>query len=177
SYVVLYAAFVSSLYKIIGIEFAAYFVQNVVSSYEHHLINSKNHEAPGAVPAGQESTQQKDKGKEASNLVVLLSELYNFQVISCVLIYDVVRGLLDGEIEELNVELLLKIVRNSGQQLRQDDPSALKDIIQIIHNKLGKNEDNLSSRTRFMIETFEQFEEPTKSRRIGTAKSGEGKQL
>ncbi|ESK94709.1 mif4g ma4 domain-containing protein [Moniliophthora roreri MCA 2997] len=171
SYVVLYAAFVSSLYKVIGIEFAAYFVQNVVSSYEHHLANSRNHETSIAVPAGQDGTQQGDKGKEASNLVVLLSELYNFQVTSCVLIYDIVRGLLDGEIKELNVELLLKIVRNSGQQLRQDDPSALKDIIQIIHNKLGKSEDNLSSRTRFMIETLNNLKN-NKVKRIGTQNQG-----
>ena len=46
------------------------------------------------------------------NLMVLISDLYNFQVISCVLIYDLIRDLLVGEITELNVELLLKITRS-----------------------------------------------------------------
>ena len=52
-------------------------------------------------------------GKECSNLVVLLSELYNFQVISCVLMYDVIRALLDGDLTEFKVELLLKVARST----------------------------------------------------------------
>ena len=44
---------------------------------------------------------------------MLLSELYNFQVISCVLMYDVIRALLDGELTEFKVELLLKVARST----------------------------------------------------------------
>ena len=51
------------------------------------------------------------RGKECLNLAMLLSELYNFQVISCVLVYDVIRGLLDT-LNEFDVELLLKIARS-----------------------------------------------------------------
>ena len=51
-------------------------------------------------------------GKECLNLVVLISELYNFQVISCVLIYDLIRDLLVADVTELNVELLLKMTRS-----------------------------------------------------------------
>lgn len=92
-------------------------------------------------------------GKECLNLVVLISELYNFQVVSCVLIYDLIRDLLAGDVTELNVELLLKMTRSefarkwcapntqhvldSGQQLRQDDPLALRDIVQLVQAKLG----------------------------------------
>ncbi|KAG5646977.1 hypothetical protein DXG03_001700 [Asterophora parasitica] len=150
SYVVLYAAFVSSLHKIVGVEFAATFVQNVVSSYEKHLSTAQ------AVPAidSQEDADAAAGGKECSNLIVLLSELYNFQVISSPLVFDIIRGLLDSGLSEFCVELLLKILRNSGQQLRQDDPSALKDIIQIVQAKLSDSDDALSSRTRFMIETL-----------------------
>jgi nucleolar MIF4G domain-containing protein 1 len=53
-----------------------------------------------------------DLGKECSNLVVLFSELYNFQVISCILVYDIIRGLLDGDLSEFKVELLLKLLRS-----------------------------------------------------------------
>lgn len=59
----------------------------------------------------------------------------------------------------------------SGSQLRQDDPSALKDIIQIVQSKFATQEGEsrygfitsaekililiyLSSRTRFMVETL-----------------------
>lgn len=43
---------------------------------------------------------------------------------------------------------------DSGQQLRQDDPTALKSIIQIVHSKLPSDTSALSSRTRFMVETL-----------------------
>ena len=89
---------------------AAYFVQNVVSAYERHFSDievavEKDEVAPNG-------TSAEDRGKECSNLIVLLSELYNFQVISCLLVYDLIRGLLDSELTEYKAELLLKIVRS-----------------------------------------------------------------
>ncbi|KAG7089478.1 hypothetical protein E1B28_011160 [Marasmius oreades] len=173
SYVVLHAAFVASLYKMVGVELAAYFVQNVVSSYEQHLDalrDESNDTSP--VTEAKQHVNDEGKGKEASNLIILLSELYNFQVISCVLVYDIIRGLLDGEIKEIQVELLLKIVRSSGHQLRQDDPSSLRDIIQIVQGKMGGNESELSSRTRFMIETLNNLRN-NKVKRIGAQNQGE----
>ncbi|KAI9060646.1 ARM repeat-containing protein [Trametes sanguinea] len=151
-YVVLHAAFVSALHKLVGIEFAAFFVQHVVSSYDKHFaeLNDPNN----AAVAANTGNDDEPLGKECSNLVVLLSELYNFQVISSVLMYDVIRALLDGDLTEFKVELLLKVTRNSGQQLRQDDPTALKSIIQIVHSKLPSDTTALSSRTRFMVETL-----------------------
>ncbi|KAF9485159.1 hypothetical protein BDN70DRAFT_848385 [Pholiota conissans] len=143
SYVVLYAAFVSSLHKIIGIEFAAHFVQTLVLSYEQQYSK---------ISSTTDVTEL--EGKECSNLLVLISELYNFQVISSLLLFDVIRALLAGDLTEYNVELLLKVVRNSGQQLRQDDPSALKDIIQIVQGRVSTEDEGISSRTRFMIETL-----------------------
>ncbi len=90
--------------------------------------------------------------KECSNLLTLLGDLYTFGVISCNLIYDIIRKLLDGELRESDVELLLKLTRGlfpivcrryilmlspgCGIQLRQDDPSALKDIVQIVQVKV-----------------------------------------
>ncbi|KAG1821664.1 uncharacterized protein BJ212DRAFT_1297010 [Suillus subaureus] len=128
SYVVLRTAFISSLHKLICTAFAAYFVQNVVSSYEH----------PASVEEKSANSMEvsEDLGKEYSNLIVLLSELYNFQ---------------------FRVELLLKFfqhvnrVLGSGQQLRQDDPMALKDIVTLAQTGQA---DTMSSRTRFMIETL-----------------------
>ncbi|PPQ83942.1 hypothetical protein CVT26_008765 [Gymnopilus dilepis] len=147
SYVVLYAAFVASLHKITGVEFAAYFVQSSVASYERYF-NELNTSASASGEAGE------NDGKECSNLLVLISELYNFQVVSSLLIFDIIRALLAEDLTEFKVELLLKLVRNSGQQLRQDDPSALRDIIDIVQSKVSSQNDAVSSRTRFMIETL-----------------------
>ncbi|KAJ3515422.1 hypothetical protein NLJ89_g1761 [Agrocybe chaxingu] len=148
SYVVLYATFVASLHKIIGVEFAAYVVQSTVAAYEKHF-----HDMQDANFLTEDTAAEKD-GKECSNLLVLIAELYNFQVISSALVFDIIRVLLDAELTEFKVELLLKIVRSSGQQLRQDDPSALKDIIQIVQGKVSPKDDGISSRTRFMVETL-----------------------
>jgi nucleolar MIF4G domain-containing protein 1 len=127
---------------------AAHFVQTLVLSYEQHY---------GKLSSTTDVTEP--EGKECSNLLVLISELYNFQVISSILVFDVIRALLAGDLTEFNVELLLKVVRSkllspshaiiypniwiidSGQQLRQDDPSALKDIIQIVQGRVS-TEDN-----------------------------------
>ena len=49
--------------------------------------------------------------REAKNLLTLLLELYNFQVVSCVLVYDVIRVLI-SELDEYSVELLLKVVKS-----------------------------------------------------------------
>jgi nucleolar MIF4G domain-containing protein 1 len=46
----------------------------------------------------------------------LLSELYNFQVISSVLVFDIIRGRLHKSLDEFVIELLLKLLR-SGFQL------------------------------------------------------------
>ncbi|TFY60458.1 hypothetical protein EVJ58_g5148 [Rhodofomes roseus] len=155
SYVVLHAAFVSALHKLIGIEFAAYFLQNSVAEYERHFAEAQSgRPAPQAASEAKPEEDVDNFGKEASNLIVLLSELYNFQVISCVLVYDLIRGLLDGDLTEFAIELLLKITRNSGHQLRQDDPTALKSIIQSVHSKLPSQANAMSSRARFMIETL-----------------------
>lgn len=173
SYVVLHAAFVAALHKIVGVEFgmyfmlhgpprrrlslrdsAAYFVQNVVASYEKHLASAETHFTSESPAAKGQETQEDARGKEASNLLVLLSELFNFSVISHVLMYDLIRILLSEQLNELRVELILKIARDAGQQLRSVDPMALKDIIQIVHTKLPSDPKAMSSRTRFMVETL-----------------------
>ena len=127
SFVILHAALISSMYRLVGVEFgkatlfarccdqlslrAAFFVQNVVSSYEYHYnsLFSSTISADGAATD--------PSGKECSNLMVLLSELYNFQVISCVLIYDIIRSLLSTELTEFIVELLLKLLRSTCRYL------------------------------------------------------------
>ena len=44
---------------------------------------------------------------------------------------------------------VLIVNKDSGQQLRQDDPTALKDIIQIVQTKVGANES--SSRYMYIV--------------------------
>ncbi|KAF9162174.1 suppressor of glycerol defect [Mortierella sp. AD010] len=153
SFVILYATVVASLYRLIGIEFAAHFIQTLVEQFDnHHTLASST-----------KSTEMTDETlsavKQCSNLIALVSELYNMQVIACVLVYEFIRWFMT-ELTEMNVELVVKIVKTSGYQLRQDDPTTLKTIIQdftVLSNQSKTKEGSstpVSSRTRFLLETL-----------------------
>ena len=77
-------------------------MQTLVASYEGYYAATQN--------ILEERMEQ--GGKECSNLLVLISELYNFQVISRVLVFDVIRHILEGDLTEFKVELLLKVMRS-----------------------------------------------------------------
>ena len=62
---------------------------------------------------------------------------------------------------------------DSGQQLRQDDPTALKSIIQIVHSKLPPDTGALSSRTRFMVETLSNLKNNKVKKAAGQTAGGE----
>ncbi|KAI9037274.1 MIF4G domain-containing protein [Aspergillus affinis] len=137
TFVILHAGFIAAVYKVVGIDFGAQLVQKIVEMFD----------------AGGDE-KGKFGGKEAINLISLLSQLYNFHVIGSTLIFDYIRLFLQ-EITEDNTELLLKIIRNSGPQLRQDDPSSLKDIVLLIQPAIAKaGESALTVRTKFMIDTI-----------------------
>jgi nucleolar MIF4G domain-containing protein 1 len=82
--------------------------------------------------------------------------LYSFSVIGSNLVFDHVRILLET-LSETNAELLLRVVRDAGPQLRQDDPSSLKDIVLLMQSSAAKAQAEgaaISVRTKFMIETI-----------------------
>ena len=89
-------------------------MQSTVASYEQHFAEAQSVEGASPGSEAQAGGEADGRGKEASNLIVLLSELYNFQVVSCILVYDLIRGLLEGELTEFKVELLLKITRSAS---------------------------------------------------------------
>ncbi|GAA5920034.1 hypothetical protein JCM5296_000953, partial [Sporobolomyces johnsonii] len=122
--VITYAALVAALYRTVGIEFPAEVLAKAVEQFDAAL--AKHHEAR------EQGTEEQDEGfegrpgsKECLNVVAFLAELYNFGVVSCGLVYDLVRVFIESGPGELDVELLSKVIKRSGQQLRQDDPSAL----------------------------------------------------
>ncbi|RIA95423.1 hypothetical protein C1645_816653 [Glomus cerebriforme] len=147
-FVIIYATLIAAFYKIIGIDFCAHFVQEMVEEFE------KYHKQYNSNSADETKSLEEEGGKECTNLIVLISELYNFQVISCILVYDLIK-LFISDLNELNVELLLKVVKSSGYQLRKDDPTALKEIIQQVQIETAKKDSRtLGSRMKFMIETI-----------------------
>ncbi|XP_071942188.1 nucleolar MIF4G domain-containing protein 1-like [Antedon mediterranea] len=92
-------------------------------------------------------------GKQCDNILLIFSHLYNFKIIHCTLIYDIIRKLVTS-FTERDIEMLLLIIRSCGMSLRKDDPSALKDIILEITSQANacSKEFKEQSRVKFMLE-------------------------
>ena len=141
TFIILHAGFLAAVYKVIGTDFGAQVIQRINEEFEQNYVSESSSGA----------------GKKLTNLIALLTELYNFQVISGNLIFDFIRLCL-RDFSETNTELLLRIIRSAGPQLRQDDPSSLKDIVlQLQSSVADTSEENLSVRTKFMIESINQL--------------------
>jgi nucleolar MIF4G domain-containing protein 1 len=102
TYHILHGGFLAGLYKIMGVDVGANVVQRVVEEFLKHHGKVNGIANPSTA------------GKECTNLISFLSELYNLQVVSCVLIFDLIRLFL-FELTELHTELLLKVVRSKSE--------------------------------------------------------------
>lgn len=110
-FVITYAALVAALSKSIGIEFpAGVIAKSVIMFDEAHAKNvvAKEKEKRGESQGGFEG---RPGSKECENIVAFLAELYNFSVVACVLVYDLVKMFIENGLEELEVELLVKVIK------------------------------------------------------------------
>ncbi|KAL6870228.1 hypothetical protein J3F83DRAFT_735541 [Trichoderma novae-zelandiae] len=142
-FLVLTGGFSAAVYKVIGSSFGSYLIQQVVVSFG----DSYKH-------ATQEGSNLSEIPKESSNILGFLTQLYLFEVVNCRIMFDYMERLL-VDLNELNVELLLRICRMAGRLLRRDDPNALKHVASILNkaiNKAGSVEQSV--RTKFMVETI-----------------------
>ncbi|KAI9762734.1 MAG: suppressor of glycerol defect [Geoglossum simile] len=169
TFLILYAGFIAAVYRVVGIGFGASVVLRTVEEFDRHYSQREG----ASITTGESAS-----GKKTTNLMALLGQLYNFQVIGSNLIFDFIRIFL-SRISELNTELLLVVIKSklqlfylvnaflvslsdllthgsaAGPKLRQDDPSALKDIILTLQPAIASvGEAALSVRTKFMIETI-----------------------
>jgi nucleolar MIF4G domain-containing protein 1 len=146
--IILTAGFITALYKVIGTDFGAQATEHIVGLLDQH--HSRATKAQDKTCSGADF----DTRKETSNLITLLAELYNFQVVGSKLVFDYIRCFLH-QLSELNTKLLLRIIQISGPQLRQDDPSSLKDIVAMLRSALtALGEQNIPVRMKFMIENI-----------------------
>ncbi|KAH0493312.1 hypothetical protein TgHK011_008222 [Trichoderma gracile] len=142
-FLVLTGGFSAAVYKVIGSSFGSHLIQQIVVSFGESYKN-----------ATQEGSSFSEIPKESSNILGFLTQLYLFEVVSCKIMFDYMERFL-ADLNELNVELLLRICRMAGRLLRRDDPNALKHVASILNkavNEAGSSE--LSVRTKFMVETI-----------------------
>ncbi|XP_029444357.1 nucleolar MIF4G domain-containing protein 1 isoform X2 [Rhinatrema bivittatum] len=126
----------SVLHCTVGIEVGAHVLESVVKKFDALYQNGTD-------------------GKECDNLITFIAHLYNFHVVESLLVFDILKKLVDT-FEERDIELILSLLKNVGFSLRKDDPSALKLLISEVQNKASnigsKFQDQ--SRVRFMLETM-----------------------
>lgn len=156
-FVLVYAGFVVALHNIGAMEIGAFFIEKLVQRFDSHRI------------AG-------DRQK-ATNLLWMLCHLYNLRMVYSGLMFDLVKVLAlsldekpstdNQQISELDIDLLLKLIRTSGFQLRSDDPAKLKDAIvdvqtgvQRVRSQIAKKGNSgdepqhIGNRLTFMLDTL-----------------------
>ncbi|WFD29297.1 suppressor of glycerol defect [Malassezia sp. CBS 17886] len=159
--IVLYAALIAAMHRIVGVEFGAYFLQECVT----RLFRTYG----GAVRGG---TSGEAASRKCVNLLLLLCHGFNLKMLSSGILYDLVRLFLRTHfadmvpglsqttpLAEVDIELLLRIVKTSGAQLRHEDAESLKAIAELTKQQLddAPEESNVaahSSRARFMLEAL-----------------------
>ena len=117
SYLLTFAGFSTALYHSVGIDFGSFLVEGALDK-----LNLKE-------------TPDKARG----NLTSLLGYLYGLGVVSCVLVYDLIKKSLE-KLDEIDVEILLRLLKICGMQMRADDPTALKDIILLMNAEISKKD-------------------------------------
>lgn len=147
TFLILHSGFIAALYKVLGTDFGACVVESLFAEFKRQYENMTSESASNA-----EATN-----KKILNLVQVLAELYNFQVIASNLIYDIVHSLLK-KFSEANTEILLRLLRSCGPELRQDDPSSLRAIsLQLQDRAHQPGAGQTSVRMRFMVETIDEL--------------------
>ncbi|KAJ1664495.1 suppressor of glycerol defect [Coemansia sp. RSA 1646] len=149
------AALVGAVYRAVGLDPVAHLVQTMMEQFEQFFDKGlAEFKATDDKDDEGDNDDELTSGKQCQNLGVFVAELYNFQVISCQLVYDVIR-LCTKDINEFTAEILLKIIRISGVQLRKDDPLALKEIVQHVNDEVNaRGANKLSVRCQFMVENL-----------------------
>ncbi|KAJ9545885.1 hypothetical protein OSB04_025592 [Centaurea solstitialis] len=139
-YAAVFAALVSGLACLVGIDFGAKLLASLAKCFEDEYVKEDN--------------------LSLRNLTLLLSYLYIFGVCSSDLIYDFMM-MLSLRLTEVDVSTILTILNCSGMRLRSDDPATMKSFILSIQNKVtelkaaaGDNQaKSRSKRMEFMLET------------------------
>ncbi|KAK0336680.1 suppressor of glycerol defect [Friedmanniomyces endolithicus] len=155
-FIILHAGLATAVYKVIGPDFGAQLLEEVTKAFDQYS------QSPDGASEG---------GKDRINLIAFLSNLYTFQLVASPILYDYIRLLLN-DLSEPSTELLLRILRTSGSQLRHEDPTALKDIVLLLQrHTTEKGEDNLSVRTKYMMEIITDLKNNRHGLKTGVAAS------
>ncbi|KAK3113705.1 suppressor of glycerol defect [Teratosphaeriaceae sp. CCFEE 6253] len=126
TFLILHAGFAAAIYRVVGTDFGAHLLEKVVAAFDQH---------------------GEAEGKQQLNLMAFLANLYALQVTSSALLFDYLRLLLLPPVSEHTTELLLRLIRTCGPQLRAEDPAALKDIVLSLQRHVTETEAGTATET------------------------------
>ncbi|XP_068828572.1 nucleolar MIF4G domain-containing protein 1 [Capricornis sumatraensis] len=127
---------VSVLHRTVGLEVGAHFLEAVVRRFDTVYKSGRD-------------------GKECDNLFTIIAHLYNFHVVQSLLIFDVLRRLVESFTEK-DIELILLMLKTVGFSLRKDDALSLKELITETQARASGAGCRFrdQTRVRFMLETL-----------------------
>lgn len=143
-YAAVFAAFIAGMACLVGIDCSAKLIASVAISFEDEY--------------------SREDGLSLRNLTLLLCYLCIFGVCSSDLIYDLL-STLSKRLTEMDVSTILTILQCCGLKLRGDDPTAMKDFVLSIQNRVNEAKSLSSSeqdgklkinnkRMEFMLDTI-----------------------
>lgn len=98
-----------------------------------------------------DAQEQDGESKQICNLTLILAYLYNYHIVHCSFIYDVIRQFIDY-FSEIDIECLLLLLSHCGGSLRSDDALALKQIVLLVQKKTSEDSSlTSSSRAQYMV--------------------------
>lgn len=140
-YAAVFASFVAGLACSVGMDFSAKFMALLAKAFEDECLKEDN--------------------ISLRNLTLLLSYLCIFGVCSSDLIYDFLITL-SKRLREIDVSTILTVLNCCGMKIRSDDPTAMKNFIQSVQNRVNElkassveGQANINGkRMEFMLETI-----------------------
>lgn len=148
SYVLNYVALTAALVYCVGTDLVGCVLEGLVTELDQRRRTIQE--------AHITESQRSDHSKVVMNVMTALSFLYDLQVISRIIILDLIGECVDGIEHEHEVEGLVRLIRLCGAQLRREDPTALKHIISLIQEKTqGLRLPSQSSRFKFMLDVVQ----------------------
>lgn len=150
SFILVFSALVATLSHTVGIEFSAFVLQKIVQLMD----NNRKVFEQACIDDDDHDKIEVSADRILLNLVSFLSFLYDLQIVSNKIIGDIITECI-SRLDEVDTEIILKLIRNCGAQFRRDNPSALKEIIMCLNNNVSKiSKESQTPRFKFMVESI-----------------------
>lgn len=164
------AALVAALHVLQGAEVGGFLLERF--AVEFHGARAEEVDSTAALPhggGGSGSSQQvgahREPSRRASSLLLVLGFLYTHGMVHADLVFDLVR-LMSASMTEVDVELLLLLLRHVGFRLRTDDPQGLLEAVAAVQEKAaGAGPGGLSVRMQVMLDAIADLRNNRKRRK------------